>query len=133
MINLSNLVNKIKRKGVTIKIENRLNWNDYRFPYQHAEILKNKNPADKDNWDALIFGYNINLPPETKFVSNKIEGIILVEDGNHKVLFKKPYFRGFNQRLYNKEVKEFMKNYEEKNNLKIKYLNANLLDKFLSL
>ncbi|RZD40297.1 MAG: hypothetical protein CXT73_06685 [Methanobacteriota archaeon] len=71
MINLSNLVNKIKNKGVTIKIENRLKLNDYKFPYKHAEILKNINPADKDNWDALIFGYNINLPPETKFVSNK--------------------------------------------------------------
>jgi hypothetical protein len=133
MINLSNLVNKIKRKGVTIKIENRFNWNDYKFPYQHAEILKNINPADKDNWDALILGYDRDFKLDTQFVSNKILGIILVEDGNHKVLFKIPYFRGFKQKLYDKEVKKFMKIYEEKNNLKLKYLNANLLDKFLSI
>jgi len=134
-IDLKKLVNKIVNNGVNIQIENRNlpGWNDYDFPKQHVEILNFHNKADNDLWDGLILGYNnSSFDYETIYRTKSIIGIILIEDGNHKLIFKIPYKRGFNKNLFKKEIKKFINNYRKKWGLKTKFLNLNKLMLYLN-
>lgn len=127
-ITLKKLIDKIIKKGVNIKIENREKWKDYGFPTQHVEIINHNNKADKDLWDGLILGYkNSSHKYNTIYNTKNIIGIILVEDGNHKLLFKIPRKRGFDNKIFNKEVKKFIRNYHKETNLKTLFLNIEQL------
>ena len=86
-------------------------------------VLNYINPADHDCWDGLIFGYpDFNYDFGHVFKKPKLCGIILLENGNHKLLFKIPHKRGFDKALYRKQVSEFMTNYKNQWNIKLDYV-----------
>ena len=132
-IDLKKLISKIK-KGVEIQIENRsqLNWFDYGFPKQHVEVLHFRNKADNDYWDGLILGYkNSSFDYQDIYKTHILLGVILIEDGNHKLLFKIPYKRSFSSKLFQKEVNTFVKNYTRKWKLKTQYVSVKKLHNYL--
>ena len=121
---LTKLIQKIKRNGVKIQIENRsqVGLHDYGLPKRHVELIDYINIADNDKWDGLILGYkNHAYEYGTILHTNMIVGVTLVEDGNHKLIFKIPYKRSFNNALYKKELNHYMKKYKMENDLNIKY------------
>jgi len=129
-IDLKKLLDKIENRGVTIQIENRklLGYYDDGFPKQHVEVLNYHNRSDDDYWDGLVFGYkNPNMNYDKKYRTKAIVGIILVEDGNHKLIFKIPYKRGFDERIFKKDVEVFVRNYRKKWGLKTKFFNKTLI------
>ena len=109
------LILQIKDTGAIIEIENRDQgdgWYDYGFPTCHGKFVHYCNPADNEAWDALVLGYRSpNFSHGQRFRTNNIIGIVWVEDGNHKLLVKVPYKRGFDHRLYNAQLHAFMQNY----------------------
>lgn len=122
-IHLNKLLDRIKKHGVTIQIEKRQNF-DYGFPNQHIEILNYINPADNDPWDGLILAYkNSDMEYYKKYRSKSVVGIILVEDGNHKLLFKIPYKKGFDEQLFKQNVNKFIRNYGNKWGVYPKFMN----------
>ena len=130
-IEFKKLISTIEKKGVTIKIENRNfpGWFSYGFPKQHVEVIGFKNKVDKDYWDGLVLGYqDKSYDYNTKFNTNKVLGVILVEDGNHKIVFKIPYKRGFSNTILKKEVNNFVKKYKKKWGLKVKYVERSQLN-----
>lgn len=98
-----------------VEIENRdqgEGWYDYGFPTSHGRVLRYRNRADNDEWDALVLGYRRpNFLPGQRFRTNKILGVILVNDGNHKLLLKIPFKRGFDQALFKSQSRTFLRNY----------------------
>ena len=88
-----------------------------------------ENKVDKDYWDGLILGYQDNsYDYNTVFNTKKVLGVILVEDGNHKIVFKIPYKRGFSNTILQKEVNNFVKKYKKKWGLKVKYVERSQLN-----
>ena len=123
-ITLTKLIQKIRKDGVDIKIENRTinELYNYGLPKKHVEVLNYINVANNDNWDGLILGYrNYTYDYETIIHTNMLAGVILVEDGNHKLIFKIPYKRGFNNTIFKRELNNYMRKYSHINNLNIKY------------
>ena len=106
--------------GVSIRLEKR-RFLDYGFPRNHFEILNYVNPADGDLWDVLVFGYNRVFEFGEIFKTNNLVGIIFIEGGNHKLIFKLPYMRSFSQERFDKELKQYMENYMN-HGLDIKYI-----------
>ena len=128
------LIKIIENDKVILRLEDRkrINANDYGFPKCHAEILDYSNPADKDFWDVIILGY-----PEMKedfytlFPKNKLMGVILLENGNHKLLFKVNYKKGFSHKRYFNDLAKFMKEYHRITNINLKYISAYKLKNIL--
>ena len=115
-INYENLLEIIKKnkKGVKIRIENRekANWYDYGFKYCHGEIVNYINPADGDPWDVIFMGYdNIDFKYGEIIYSNQLVGVVEINNGNHKLLFRKPYKRGFSEKRLKRDVNKFKRNY----------------------
>ena len=117
---------KKKKKGVKIRIENRKKNNgyDYGFKYCHGEIVNYINPADGDPWDVLFMGYDtVDFKYDEIIYSNQLVGVIKINDGNHKLLFKKPYKRGFSEKRLKKDANKFMRIYGEKwKNLNLSFI-----------
>lgn len=134
-VNLKKLINIIYNNGITLKIESRkkIKAFHYGFPKSHAEILTYYNYADGDLWDAVILGYK-NFKPKfnTEFFSNNLIGIIFVENGNHKLIFKVPNLGGFDENKYYKDIDIFMSNYSKKNKLGLKYVDIKLVKSTIS-
>lgn len=119
---IEDLLKIINKKEVKLEIESREVNNGYGYHNNHVEILNFINKADNDLWDGLILGYSkFKYPPGTIFKSNILLGIIWVEDGNHKLIFKIPYLRNFSESKLNLDVNTFMKEYTKNNNLKTVY------------
>ena len=59
---------------------------------------------------------------------NNLIGIIFVENGNHKLLFKIHEHEGFNKDKYYSDIKIFMNNYARINKLGLKYIDIKLLE-----
>lgn len=115
-IEFKKLIHIIESKGLKLKIENRNfpGWFSYGFPKQHVEVIGFKNKVDNDYWDGLVLGYqDKSYDYNTKININKVLGVILVEDGNHKIFFKIPYKRGFSNTILQKEVNNFVKKYKK--------------------
>ena len=117
-IDLHGLLGRIAKDGVTIEIEDRKKqkFNCYGFPNQHVEVKNYKNKSDNWEWDGLVLGYkNSNsLKCGEQYRTNIVTGIIWVDSGNHKLIFKIPYKRGFEDKILKKEVEMFINNYNKK-------------------
>jgi len=132
IVSLKLLLIKIATDGVNLQVENRdfPGVFDYGFPFGHAEIKGYINEADGDLWDGLILGYE-NFPQnygETFFTRNLI-GMIHSKTGNHKLLFKVPYKRGFTQKKYRMDVRKFIRNYNKKWGNTMTYMSVSELKK----
>ena len=115
-INYEKMLEIIKKnkKGVKIRIENRKKNNgyDYGFKCCHGEIVNYINPADGDPWDVIFMGYDtIDFKYDEIIYSNQLVGVIEINNGNHKLLFRKPYKRGFSEERLKKDVNKFKRNY----------------------
>jgi inorganic pyrophosphatase len=106
--------------GVEIKVERR-RFFDYGFPRSHFEIKDYINPADGDPWDVLVFGYDRRFEFGETFHTSNIVGIIFVQGGNHKLIFKIPDLKGFNLNKFNTDISRYMKNYKV-NGLRLNYI-----------
>ena len=105
---------KNNKKGVKIRIENRekFGWHDYGFKYCHGEIINHINPADGDPWDVLFLGDdNIDFKYGEIIKTSQLMGVVKINDGNHKLLFRKPFKRGFSMEKFKKDVNKFKRNY----------------------
>lgn len=134
-VNLKKLINIILTDGVTLKIESRkkIKAHNYGFPKSHAEILEYYNQSDGDLWDAVILGYNKFKPKfNTEIKTNILLGIIFVENGNHKLLFKIPNQDGFDVNTYYKDINIFMNKYSKKNKLGLKYVDIQIVESIIS-
>jgi inorganic pyrophosphatase len=98
-------------KGVYIRFEERNIFN-YGFPFSHFEIFDYINPADGDPWDVLVLGYDAQFQKNKIFLTSKLIGIILVQGGNHKLVFKIPTIKSFNKRKFEDDIKVYMANYK---------------------
>ena len=121
---------RIEDTGVMIEIEDRNQgegWYDYGFPTCHGKVLRYCNSVDNEAWDVLVLGYtSANMAYGQRFRTNKILGIVWIEDGNHKLLVKVPYKRGFDERLYTAQLHTFMQNYHRRwPTLRMMYLDRN--------
>ena len=69
-----------------------------------------RNKADGDNWDIVCPGYS-ELPCQKYKVKN-VEGVILLSNGNHKIVVDlvSPFKRSSKLKQL-KEIKRYMKNY----------------------
>ena len=127
-VTFQQLLHKIKN-GVTVEIEKRdqgTGWYDYGYKMSHAFIVGLKNRADNEEWDVMVLGYQRpNFSYGDQFQTNIVLGIVFVSDGNHKLLMKVPYKRGFDKNLYKYQVYRFMQNYSKRwPTLDIRYQNV---------
>jgi len=111
------------KNQVQIRIENRWDMEDYGFPRSHGEIMNfSKNKADMEKWDVLFLGYsNPNFKYNDVIMARASShiGTILITDGNstygnHKLLFKQPYKRGFTHTKLSTDLRNFTKRYKRK-------------------
>lgn len=133
-IDLKDLVKQITSEGVTLEVENRNRpkYNDYGFPKNHVEVLNYRNAADTDFWDGLVLGYNnLNLNYGERYHTNNIIGVILINNGNHKLIFKIPEKEGFSEALLETEITTFMNNYKSKWIVKMAFLNKSQMMNYL--
>ena len=75
-----------------------------------AEFKDYMNPHDNCLWDAIIPGYEHRLKPDSHYKSQKIIGMLLLSDGNHKIAVRvnKP---GYNKSKAKKDIKTYVNNY----------------------
>ena len=119
-INLKKLLNIFKNKKLEIKIEDRvkLGYSTYGIINQ-AELLTYINPTDNELWDIIIPGYDYKIRRKN-FKTNDTIGICYVEDGNHKIFMKIDH-KGFNKKRAINDIKTYLKNYKQNNNLSVKW------------
>ena len=135
-ISFENLIKIIENDKVILRLEDRkrINANDYGFPKSHAEILDYINPADKDLWDVIILGYpEIKDEFQTMYPRNKLMGVILLENGNHKLIFKISHKKGFSNKKYFNDLVKFMKEYHKITNINLEYVSVYKLKKLLKI
>lgn len=51
----------------------------------YGEILYLMNPSDGDLWDVFLPGYSQNLEKNVKYQVEKVFGVLLTPNGNHKI------------------------------------------------
>ena len=128
---LEKMLNIIETKGVVIKVEDRTPWNHYGFPKNHAEVLDYINSADGDLWDTMIFGYNKPFVYNDHYKTRELLGMIWSPTGNHKLLVKLPYIKGFSEKKFKKDVKKYIKAYKNLNKLNIYYIDyKDIMEKY---
>lgn len=122
-IDLEELLLLITTEGVKLRFEDRksLHWNNYNS-YNHAEIIGYINIADRDYWDAMVFGYNKEFSFKYTYNTDKLLGILYLPNGNHKLLLKCSD-RGFSKKRFRKQLLNYIEHYEKDNKLKIVYIN----------
>ena len=61
----------------------------YKFGVKnYGEIPHHINKADGDPWDIFAPGYNSSFKTNTPFMVDKVIGILLLKDGNHKLAIR---------------------------------------------
>ena len=82
--NLKNIIDKIHSTEMYCKLE--LRPVKYMFgTNNYGEIIDTYNPADGDAWDVIVPGYP-NLQLNTEIKIRKLEGLIKMPNGNHKLI-----------------------------------------------
>ncbi len=101
----------LKHKSFNMIIEDRIGMGYKTYGIDnHAEFKDYMNPHDNCLWDAIIPGYNYVLDPNGKFRSQKIIGVLLLSDGNHKIAIRihKP---GYDKNQAKNDIKTYVNNY----------------------
>ena len=89
----------------------------YKFGIKnYGEIPSYINKADGDPWDIFAPGYNHKFPVNKPFFIDKIIGILVLENGNHKLAVRlkdvpilSPHFEHFNCLNYSQKYCKFTK------------------------
>jgi len=118
-LNFSQILDKLGKTAVYCRLENRPTR--YKFGTKnYGEVFKYINPADGDRWDVIVPGYD-NLPINKKFKIISLQGVFLLENGNHKLIVDilSPYDKSSN---FWKEVKNYAKNYKQHSKLRGKLI-----------
>lgn len=95
---------RIPNVPVYVRIQNRKNINNY------GEIYNCINPADKDPWDIIVPGYK-PLKRDTPIMFKKLEGVMLLPNGNHKLIIDVHTTQ--KRKGVKRDVERFRKLYEE--------------------
>lgn len=81
---VEDILDDFKNKEMLCKLEKRPE--KYMFGSKnYGEIVGTVNPADGDAWDIIVPGYEA-LDVEELYTIKKIEGVIVMPNGNHKLI-----------------------------------------------
>ncbi len=100
-----------KSNKLNLVIEDRVSFGFRTYGIDnHAEFIDYMNPHDNCLWDAIIPGYEHRLKPDSRYKSQKIIGMLLLSDGNHKIAVRvnKP---GYDKSKAKKDIKTYVNNY----------------------
>lgn len=103
---LDNIINSDKHKAI---LENRPK--KYKFgALNYGEITGLKNIADGDRWDIIVPGYSYEIKTNTEYKIKDIIGILLLDNGNHKIAVNL-YLNGFKEQNCYEEIDRYCKKY----------------------
>ena len=103
------MCDQCKKKPLFVKLEARPK--KYMFGLNHyGDIPSTLNKADGDPWDVLVPGYN-NLPIGEKIKMKRILGVLLLGNGNHKLIVDVHSNEKRNCNQASKEIKNYQKRY----------------------
>lgn len=115
---LKNIVNSSKYKCILEKRPLK-----YKFgTYNYGEIIGLVNRADGDRWDIFAPGYGKELPMYKKYKIQRILGIYLLSNGNHKIAVRLSV-PSFTTKQAEREIKDYCKNYTKFTKVAGKYIN----------
>jgi hypothetical protein len=92
--------------------------NKYGVP-NYGEIRGFKNPSDGDCWDIFVPGYDTPLPCYQSFGVERLLGVVMVPNGNHKLAVRLcapqlPDGIVFQEDLVERQVQRFVRRYSKK-------------------
>ena len=118
-INFNQMVNILGTRPVYCRLENRPK--KYKFGTKnYGEVFKYVNPADGDRWDVIVPGY-CNLPINKRFKVRSLEGVFLLENGNHKLIIDIDSTYNRNDHFW-QEITDYVRNYKARSKLRGKLL-----------
>jgi len=98
----------------------------YKFGVQnYGEIPSLYNKSDGDPWDIFAPGYNLKLKTNTPYEIEKVIGIFLLENGNHKIAIRLRDFNCYNKIYEKHKIQEYSKKYmahTKKNGIYISFI-----------
>lgn len=95
----------------------------------YGEIPLWYNRADGDPWDVFAPGYKYNLVYNFPYVIDKIIGVFVLENGNHKIAVRLKDLP-IHSRKYEKHIiNKYMKNYSDYTKIKGQYMTLRSLEK----
>ena len=105
-----------KKSKQKILIEKRPIKYEYGIANQ-GEIVGYWNDSDGDMWDAIMPGYPKRLQPGKQYHLKKIDGIVMLADGNHKLIIKL-YLGNYDEIQAKKEIDRYLRVYQKVNKMK---------------
>ena len=103
------MLNMCESKALYIILENRPK--KYMFGLKHyGDIPGTLNKADGDPWDVAVPGYT-NLPIGQKLKLKKLLGVMMLENGNHKLIIDVHTNQRKNHNQALSEIKQYQKRY----------------------
>lgn len=116
-------LNYVLRNAHTIRFEDRPE--KYKFGTKnYGDIPGLYNKSDGDPWDVFAPGYSYTLSTSNSYRIKKILGILLLENGNHKIAVKlyASQAPGFNYKRAMKEIDTYCSKYTRGMRLRGEYL-----------
>ena len=100
----------------------------YKFSaHNYGEIPKWHNRADGDPWDIFAPGYKQHLQINRPYIIDKVIGVFMLENGNHKIAVRLKDF-SITSNNYEKDIiKSYTKKYSKHTKVKGKYISINKL------
>lgn len=80
------------------------------------------NAADGDKWDIVAPGYRTELPVRTPFVVDRVLGVLMLDNDNHKIAVRLRNVNGYDGRRASREMKQYCHEYTRRMRLRGRYL-----------
>lgn len=101
----------------------------YKFgTHNYGEIPKWYNHADGDPWDIFAPGYNNNLMTNKPYYIDKIVGVFVLEDGNHKIAVRLKNIPIHSKQYEQNIIDKYIKNYSGYTKIKGVYMSPRKLE-----
>ena len=102
----------------------------YKFgAYNYGEIPIWYNRADGDPWDIFAPGYKYNLSHNVPYVIDKVIGVYVLENGNHKIAVRLKHLPIHSKKYEKYIINKYIKNYSNYTKIKGQYMTPRLLEK----
>jgi inorganic pyrophosphatase len=112
MTSLQQLLKNARTRPLFVKLEDRPL--KYMFGTRnYGEIIGTINKADGDPWDVIVPGYTQKLPRNAELLITRIQGIIYLQNGNHKLIVDVRTNIKKNNKLQLKEIINYRNRYED--------------------
>ena len=107
---LEKVLKDIKEGKTKCKFEDRPK--KYKYVNNYGDIPGMYNRADGDPWDVFAPGYERTLPFEKLYKVRGIMGILVLENGNHKIAVRLNA-TGYNPDKVERDIKKYCRKYLE--------------------